>query len=106
MIKFLLDNWLIINLLLNPSKTHTKPPHLVAYHDVGDFGLAVYVLVLLLVGENREDKVARFALTLPHQEAASFAFFREQLLRISSGQVPMIPPGGGKWGGSRGGVTV
>lgn len=68
-------------------------PHLVAYHDVGDFGLAVHILMFLLIGENREDKIAGFTLALPHQEAAGFAFVCEQLLCISPGEVPMVPPG-------------
>lgn len=60
---------------------------------MGDFGPAVHALVLLLVGENREDEVARLALALPHQEAAGFALLREQLFGISPGQVPVVPPG-------------
>lgn len=44
--------------------------YLVPDHDVCDFGLAVHVLVLLLVGEDGQHKVARFTLALAHQEAA------------------------------------
>lgn len=68
-------------------------PHLVAYHDVGDLGLAVHVVVFLLVGENREDEVARFTLALPYQEATGFAFVCEQFLCISPREVPVVPPG-------------
>lgn len=60
---------------------------------MGDLGLSVDILVFLLIGENWEDKVARFTLALPHQEAAGFAFICEQFLCISAGQVPMVPPG-------------
>lgn len=68
-------------------------PHLVAYHNMGDFGLAVHVFMFLLIGENREDEVARFTLALPYQEATGFAFVCEQFLCISPREVPMVPPG-------------
>lgn len=68
--------------------------YLEADHDVGNLGLAVHILMFVLVGENRQDEVSRFTLALPDQEAASSAFFCEQLLRIFPRQVSMVPPGG------------
>ena len=67
--------------------------YLIAYHDVCDLGPAVHVVVLLLVGEHRQDKVPRLALALPHQEAARLALVSEQLLRIAPGKMPVEPPG-------------
>lgn len=71
----------------------TELPHLVAYHNVGDLGLAVHVLVFLLIGKNWEDEVTRFTLALPYQEATGSAFVCEQFLCISPREVPVIPPG-------------
>lgn len=68
-------------------------PHLVAYHYVGDLGLAVHIFMFLFIGDNWEDEVAWFTLALPHQETPSFAFVCEQFLCISPRQVSMIPPG-------------
>lgn len=58
--------------------------YLVSDHHVGDLGFAVDILVLLLVGENREDKVARFALALSNQKATNLAFFCEEFLSVST----------------------
>ena len=66
--------------------------YLVANHDMGDLGLAVYVLVLLLVGEDREHKVTWFALALPYQETARLALVRKQLLSVAPREVPVVPP--------------
>lgn len=82
-----------VMLILCLFQTWSKSTYLVAYHYVGDLGLSVYILVFLLISENWEDKVARFTLALPHQEATGFAFICEQFLCISAGQVPMVPPG-------------
>lgn len=67
--------------------------YLEANHNVCDFGFAVDVVVFLLVGENRQDKVSGFTLTLPDQKAAGFAFFCEEFLCISPSEVTMVPPG-------------
>lgn len=65
--------------------------YLISDHDVCDFGLAVHVFVLLLVGEDGQHKVAWLALALAHQEAARLALFREELLRITPREVPVVP---------------
>ena len=67
-------------------------PHLVAYHNMCDLGLAIHVFMFLLIGENREDEVARFTLALPYQETAGLAFVCEQFLCISPRQVSVVPP--------------
>lgn len=59
------------------------PAYLTADHDVRDPASALRILLLLLVGEDRQHEVPRFALTLPHQEAAGSALVCQELLSIS-----------------------
>lgn len=67
-------------------------PHLVSYHNMSDLGPAVDILVFFFIGENWQDKVSWFTLTLPNQKTASLAFFCEEFLCISSWQMPVVPP--------------
>lgn len=68
-------------------------PHLVSDHHVRDLCLAVQIFVLLLIGENRENKVPWFALAFSHQKAPGFAFICQQFLCISPRQMSVVPPG-------------
>lgn len=70
------------------------PAHLAADHDVGDLGLAVAAVRLVVAGPDGQNEVARVALALPHQEAAVLALLRQQLLRLSARQVTVEPPAG------------
>lgn len=67
--------------------------HLTADHDVGDFGLAVAAVRLVVSGADRQDEVAGVALALPHQEAAVLALLRQQLLGLPARQVSVEPSG-------------
>lgn len=90
-------------LSLNPTVTsHTwgcrwgvgpAGAHLTADHNVGDFGLAVTAVRLVISGADRQDEVARMTLTLSHQEAAVLALLRQQLLSLPARQVAVEPSG-------------
>lgn len=67
--------------------------HLTADHDVGDFGLAVTAVCLVVSGADRQHEVAGVALALPHQEAAVLALLRQQLLSLPARQVSVEPSG-------------
>lgn len=58
---------------------------------MGDFGLAVAAVRLVVSGADRQDEVAGVALALPHQEAAVLALLRQQLLSLPARQVSVEP---------------
>lgn len=60
---------------------------------MGDFGLAVAAVRLVVSGADRQDEVAGVALALPHQEAAVLALLRQQLLGLPARQVSVEPSG-------------
>lgn len=56
--------------------------YLAANHDMSNFGFAVTAVSLIVSRSNRQNKVSRVTLALPHQEAAILSFLCQQFLSL------------------------